>query len=95
MSQKIDYLDIIEGQHENKQDSNEKTKESWVELEEEKTSKSDIGKVPSCLPLDPLYVQENNQQKEQGMHFMEEEDIQDDPDQQMDQGHQNYIEIWF
>ena len=26
---------------------------------------------------------------------MEEEDIQDDPNQQVDQGHHNYIEIWF
>ena len=34
-------LDIIDGRHVEKYDSNDKTKESWAALDEEKTSKSD------------------------------------------------------
>jgi len=78
-----------------KEDSNEKTKESWAALDEEKTSKSNIEKFPSCLPSVPPCVQENNQQKEADMNFMEEADVQDYPNTQDDQGHQNYIEVWF
>jgi len=34
-------------------------------------------------------------EKIEDLKVMEEEDIQDDPNQQVDQGHHNYIEIWF
>jgi len=40
--QKKYYLDIIEGPHPEEEDSNEKTTESWVALDEEQTSKSEI-----------------------------------------------------
>ncbi len=50
-------------QHAENEDSNENTKVSWVALDKEKTSESEIEKVPSCLQSDPLCVQENNQQK--------------------------------
>jgi len=37
--QKSDSLDIIEGQHLEKEDSKEKIKESWVAIDEEQASK--------------------------------------------------------
>jgi len=76
---KNDSIDVIERQHLEEEDSNEETKGLGAELEGEKASQSDIKGVTSCSPLDPLFVQENNQQKEENMNFMEEEDIQDDP----------------
>lgn len=95
VSQKIYFVDINEWQYVEKEDSNEKTKESWFALDEDQTSELEIGKVPSCLPSDPLCVQDNNNKKDKELNFMEEEDIQDDPNQQVEQGHHNYIEIWF
>ena len=64
-------------------------------FDEESTSESDVENVSSCLPTFPPCVQEKNQQKEEYLNVIIEEDIQGDPTQQVDQGHQNYIEIWF
>ena len=83
---KWDSLDVTEGEYLEKEDSNEKTKESWATLDEEQTSKLEIEKVPSCLPLDPPCVQENNQQKEANLKVIEEKDIQDYPNQQVNGG---------
>ena len=73
----------------------EKIKESWDALDEEQTIKSEIEKAPSWLPLNPPCIQEKNQQKEEDLKVIVEEDMKNDPDQQNDQGHHNYIEIWF
>ena len=93
--QKIDFLDIIEGPHLEEEDSNENTTESWVALDEEKTSKLEIEKAPSWLPSNPTSIQEKNQQKEEDVKVMIEEDTKNDPDQKKDQGYQSYIETWF
>ena len=90
------FLNVIEGQHqEEEEDPNEDIKRSRVALDEESTLESDVKKVSSCLPAFPPCVQENNQQKEEDLNIIIEEDIQDDPTQQVDQGHHNYIYIWF
>ena len=62
---------------------------------EEHTSKSEIERTPSWLPSNPPCIQENNQQKMEDLKVMVEEDMKNDPDQQKDQWHHNYIEIWF
>ena len=93
--QRRDFLNVIEGQHQEEEYPNEEIKRSRAALDEEKKSKSDVEKVPSCLPAFPPCVQENNQQKEEDLNVIIEEDIQGDPTQQVDQGHHNYIDIWF
>ena len=93
--QKRDYLDIIEGSHPEEEDSNEKTKESWAALDEEKTSKLEIEKAPLWLSSNPPCIQENNQKKEEDFKVMVQEDMKKDPDKQSNQGHESYIEVWF
>ena len=93
--QERDYIDNIEGPHPAKEDSKKEIKEPWVALDEEKTSKSEIQRVPSWLPSNLPCIQEKNQQKEDDVKVMIEEDMENDPDQQKDQGYQSYIEIWF
>jgi len=61
--QKRNDIDIIEGPHLEKEDSKENIKEPWVSLDEEKTSKSEIGRAFSWLPSNPPCIQEKNQQK--------------------------------
>ena len=58
--QKRDSPDIIEGQHTEEEDSKEKIKEPWAALDEKKTSKSEIERVPSWLPSNPPCIQEKN-----------------------------------
>ena len=58
--QKRDYLYIIEGPHLGEEYFNEKTTESWVALDEEQTSKSDVERAPSFLPSNPPCIQEKN-----------------------------------
>ena len=82
--QKRDSLDIIEGPHPEEEYSNENTKGSWATFDEEQTSKSKIEKAPSWLPSNPPCIQENNQQKEEDCNFVEEEDIQNDPNKKVD-----------
>jgi len=81
---KIYFLDIIKWPHLEEEDSNENKKGSW-----------DVFDEGSWLPSNPPCVQESNHEKEEDLKVMEEEDIQDDPKNQVDQGHHNYIEIWF
>ena len=82
--QKRDSLDILEGQHAEEEDSKEKIKEPCTAFDKEQKSKSENEKAPSWLSSNPPCVQENNQQKEKYLKVMKEEDIQDDPNQQMD-----------
>ena len=89
------FLNVIEGQHKEEEDTNEEIKESRAALDEEQISKSDVEKVPSCLPAFPPCVQEKNKQKEEDLNVIIKEDIQGDPTQQVNQGHHNYISIWF
>ena len=70
-----------------------RSKNQGLHFMNKKKSKSNIKKVPSCLPSFPPCVQENNKQKEEDLNFMEEEYIY--PNQQVDQEYHNYIEIWF
>jgi len=63
--QKSDYIEIIEGPHQAKEDSKEKIKEPWATLDEGKASKSEIERVPSRLPSNPPCTQEKDQQKEE------------------------------
>ena len=93
--QKRDYIERIEGPHLAKEDSKEEIKEPWATLDEEKTSKSEIERVPSWLPSNPPCIQEKDYQKEEDEKVMIEGDMKNDPDQQKDQGYQSYIEIWF
>jgi len=93
--QKSDHLDIIEGEHPKEEDSNKKTTKPWAAIDEEHTSKLEIERIPSWLPSNPPCIQENNQQKEEDLKLMVEEDMKNDPNQQVDQGRHNYIEIWF
>ena len=83
----------IEGLHLAKEDSKEEIKEPWAALDEEKTSESEIERVPSWLPSNPPCTQEKNQQKEEDEKVMVESDMKNDPDQQKDLGCQSYIQI--
>jgi len=46
-----------------KEDSKDKTKESWSPLDEEKKSKLEIEKSPSWLPPNSPCIQENNKKR--------------------------------
>ena len=91
--QKRAYLDIIDGPHLEEKYSNEKTKESWDALDQEKTSKLEIERAPLWLPSNPPCIQEKNQQKEEDLKVMVEEDMKNDLDKKENQGHQSYIEV--
>lgn len=65
-------LDVIEGQHPEEEYSSEEIKESGAEFDEEKTSESDIEKVPSCLPSYPPSFQEDNKKRKEDLNFMVE-----------------------
>jgi len=58
--QKRDSLDIIEGIHPEEENSNGKTTKSWVSLDEEHTSKSEIERTPSWLPSNHPHIQKKN-----------------------------------
>ena len=60
--QKRNYLESIEGPHPTKEDSKDEIKEPWAALDEEKTSKSEIERVPSWLPSNLPCIQEKTQQ---------------------------------
>ena len=92
---KRDHFESIEGSHPAKEDSKEEIKEPWDAPNKEKTSESKIEKAPSWLPSNLPSIQEKDQQKEEDEKVMIEGDMKNDPDQQKDQGHHNYIETLF
>ena len=69
--------------------------ESYILWNGEPTLEPEIEEFLISLSEDPLCVQKNNHSKEDNLHDMVEEDIQISVDEQVNQGCQDYIEIWF
>ena len=77
------FINVIEGKHQEEEDSNEEIKRSRAALDEEPTSESDVEKVSLCLPAFPPSIQDNNQQKEEDLNVMVEDDTKRDPNVQV------------
>jgi len=69
--------------------------EPYIIWNGEPTLEPEIEEFLISLSEDPLCVQKNNHSKEGNLHDMVEEDIQISFDKQVNQGYEDYIEIWF
>jgi hypothetical protein len=90
--------EVIEDQkfHEKHQEEDlEEIKQPWKTFDGEKTLEPEIEEFLPCLSSDPLCIQETNQQIVEDLHGMTKEDIQSGGNEQVNQGHHDYIELWF
>ena len=72
----------------------ENTKEPWTTFDEENTLEPEIEEFLTCILQNPLCIQETNHPKEGDLHGMVEEYIHNDLNEEVNQGHHDYIDKW-
>ena len=73
----------------------DQAKESQTIFEREKSLAPKNEEFIACLSVAPICTQETAHPKEDNLHGMAEEDMQQDPNEEMDQDHYDYIEHWY
>jgi len=81
--------------HEQHHEDLEETNKPWKTFDEEQKDEPENEEFIPFLSQDPLGIQETNQQILKYLNDMMKEDIQRNVDEQENQGHHNYIQIWF
>jgi hypothetical protein len=82
-------------QKQHQEEDLEEIKQPWETFDGEHTLEPDIEGFLPCLSSYPLCTQVTNQQIVEDLDGMTKEDIQSGDNEQVNQVHHDYIELWF